>query len=186
MRSICALPLLLAISAASPLYHYRLDGDHSDVDARVGFFGVASKTAHFSKMSGAISLQPDRLDAIDLDVELDARALTAADSATLGRLKGPNFFDVDHTPTVSFAGHRMMMTGPVTATVDGEITARGVRRPVVLQVAFSQPPAKATGREPIQFSARAMIDRRDFGMTAYSFIVSKKVAITISARMVPG
>lgn len=78
------------------------------------------------------------------------------------------------------------MTGPLTATVEGEVTARGVTRPTVLQVAFTQPPARATGREAVQLTARTTIDRRDFGMTAYGFIVGKKVTVTINARMVPG
>lgn len=185
MRGILALPLLLVSAAAPPSYHYQLDGPRSEVSARVSFLGLASRTAHFPKMAGEITLQPDRLDAIDLDVTLDARELTAGDSVTLARLRGKDFFDVANHPTVQFTGKRMTMTGPVTATVDGEVTARGVTRPTVLHVAFAQPPARATGREPVTLSARTTIDRRDFGMTAYSFIVGKKVTVTINARMVP-
>ncbi|MFC0588312.1 YceI family protein [Novosphingobium aquiterrae] len=186
MRALIALPLaLLCLGAAEPTYHYHLDPAHSDVAAKVAFFGLASKTAHFPKMTGAITLQPGRLDAIDLDVDLDARALTAGDSVTLGRLRGPKFFDAERYPTVHFEGRRMTMTGQVTARVDGSITARGVTRPAVLDVAFRQPPSRATGREAVQLSARTTIDRRTFGMTAYSFIVGRNVAITIDARMVP-
>ena len=77
------------------------------------------------------------------------------------------------------------MTGPVTATVAGQITVRGITRPETLLVTFRSPPARATGREPIELSARTVIDRRAFGMTAYSAIVAKKVTITINARMMP-
>ena len=80
----------------------------------------------------------------------------------------------------------MAMTGPVSATVAGEITARGVTRPAVLAVTFAQPPVRATGREPFSLTARTTIDRRAFGMTAYSLIVGRKVTITIETRMVPG
>jgi len=180
-----ALLPLLALAAAPPATHYTLDGQRSDVNARVGFFGIASKTAHFPVMKGSITLAPDRLDTIDLDVELDARALTAGDSVTLNRLRGPDFFDVAHYPTVRFSGHRMTMTGPVTATVAGEVTARGITRPTLLSVSFAQPPAKANGRDPVTLSARATIDRTQFGMTAYRMIVGKKVTITIDARLVP-
>ena len=40
--------------------------------------------------------------------------------------------------------------------------------------------------EPVQITARTTIDRRQFGMTAYSMVVGKNVTITINARMVPG
>ncbi len=185
MRAALAFALVLATAATTPTHRYRLDEAGSRVSARVAFLGLASKTAHFPKLSGGIVLSPDRLDAIDLDVTLDARALTAGDSVTLGRLRGAKFFDVEHYLTVRFSGQRMAMTGPVTATVAGEITARGVSRPAVLAVTFAQPPAHATGREPLAFTARTRIDRRAFGMTAYGLIVGRTVTITIDARMVP-
>ena len=186
MRAPLAFLLVLVTAATTPTHRYRLDEAGSRASARVAFFGLASKTAGFPKMSGGIALSPERLDAIDLDVTLDARALTAGDSVTLGRLRGEKFFDVAHYPAVRFTGERMAMNGPVAATVWGEITARGVTRPAVLTVSFAQPPAQATGREPISLTARTTIDRRAFGMTAYSVIVGRNVAITIDARMVPG
>lgn len=186
MRAVLALGLLSVTTAAStPTHRYRLDEAASTVTARVAFFGLASKTAHFPRMRGGIALSPDRLDAIDLDVTLDARALTAGDSVTQGRLRGEKFLDVERYPTVQFSGQRMTMTGAVTATVAGAISARGVTRPAVLAVTFAQPPASATGREPVSLTARTTIDRRAFGMTAYSVIVGRNVAITINARMVP-
>ncbi|MEY4239703.1 MAG: hypothetical protein RL339_2304 [Pseudomonadota bacterium] len=184
----CLLIALLApllLGAALPTYRYEIDSARSQVSAKVGFMGIASKTARFPQMNGRIALSPQRLDTIDLDVELDARQLTAGDSVTLGRLKGKDFFDVERHPTVRFTGERMQMSGPVTATVAGAVTARGVTRPAVLAVTFRDPPARVSGRDAVEFSARTVIDRRDFGMTAYSAIVGRKVTITIQARMVP-
>lgn len=182
---VCASPALPASSAPAQPLRYRLDAQASSVHARVGFFGIASKTARFPSMSGGIQIDPARLDAIRLDVELDARALQAGDSVTLARLKGPDFFDVAHYPDVRFLGRTMAMTGPVTAYVDGDLTARGVTRPARLSVTFTAPPAQANGQQPMHLSARTTIDRTDFGMTAYRLIVSRKVTITIDAQMVP-
>lgn len=186
MRLALCLIAPLLIGAASPSYRYQIDTTRSEVSAKVGFFGIASKTARFPQMSGRIALSPEKLDTIDLDVEIDARRLTAGDSVTLARLKGKDFFDVERYPTVRFAGKQMQMTGPVTATVAGEVTARGVTRPATLAVTFRDPPARVTGRDPVELTARTVIDRREFGMTAYSAIVGKKVTITIKARMTPG
>lgn len=189
MRLLMCLPLAalapLLLGAAQPTYRYQIDTARSMVSAKVGFMGIASKTARFPQMSGRIALSPEQLDTIDLDVELDARRLQAGDSVTLGRLKGKDFFDVERHPTVRFAGRNMRMTGATTATVAGEVTARGVTRPAQLAVTFRDPPSKVSGRDAVEFSARTVIDRREFGMTAYSAIVGKKVTITIQARMVP-
>lgn len=185
-RLVLALPMLLAVAASGPAYRYQLDGAGSQVSARVSYLALGSKTARFPAMRGSIRLSPGQLDAIDLDVELDARAMTAGSKTDTDYLKGKAFFDVANHPVVRFSGRRMTMTGPEAARVEGQITARGITRPAVLAVTFSDPPAKATGREAVQLTATTAINRKDFGMTAYSLLVGKKVTITIKARLVPG
>lgn len=186
LRSLMAGLLLLTTAAAAPEYRYQLDGAASEVAAKVSFLGLASKTARFPRMSGAIQLRPERLDTINLDVTLDARAIAASDGDTQRRLRGPDFFDAENHPTIRFTGQRMAMGSQTSALVDGTVTARGVTRPVRLKVTFSKPPAQTTGREPIGFTATTTIDRYQFGMKAYSMVVGRNVNIMIKARMTPG
>ncbi|WP_240504438.1 YceI family protein [Tsuneonella mangrovi] len=185
MRSIAVLPALLLIAATPVSHHYSLDPEGSDVSARVAFFFLGHKDAGFPKMSGSISLVPGDPRDIKLDVTLDARALIAGDSVTLKRLKSDKFFWVDKYSTIRFVGDSMKLTSPREAQVSGTLTARGVTRPETLSVAFDRPPKDMQGAEPISFTATTTIDRREFGMTAYSLIVGRNVDITIKARMVP-
>lgn len=184
MRLLRALPALLLIGAA-PAQHYTIDASASDVSARVAFFGLASKTARFPKVSGGIALSRDAPEQIELIVTLDATALTAPDSVTLARLKGPKFFDVARYPAILFVGLRMEMTGERDARIAGRITARGVTRPTVLAVRFTESPLRADGRIPLALDGETVIDRREFGMTAYPLIVGRKVKIRIRAALVP-
>lgn len=184
-RAAAATVLFLLTANAPPVHRYTLDQAGSEVTARVAFFGLASKIAGFPRMRGGITLSPDSPERIDLDVTLDARALTAPDQVTLKRLRGPNFFDVARHPTVAFTGRTMKLTSAREAAIDGEITARGVTRPSRLSVRFDTPPGEATGRVPIALTATTTIDRRDFGMTAYPLIVGRKVKIRIRAQMIP-
>lgn len=177
----------LALAApvqAGTSWRYALDSASSDVRAKVGFLGLASKTARFPAMAGTIQLNPSQPEAIVLDVTLDARALHTSDPVTLQRLKGPQFFNVERHPTVQFLGRSMIMTGPRTARVSGELTTRGVTRREVLQVNFDRPPT-ANDKEPVGLVGTMQIDRRAYGMTAWSGIVGNKVTITIRTRMVP-
>ena len=185
-RLLAIAALLLLAAAPGPAYHYWLDGQHSSVSARVSYMGFGSKTASFPQMRGSIRLNPARLDAIDLDVELDASALSGGSASDTKYLRGKDFFAVEQYPVVRFSGHLMVMSGPTTAVVEGIITTRGITRPETLAVTFDAPPARATGRDPIVLTARTSINRRDFGMTAYSVVVGKTVAITIDARLMPG
>lgn len=177
---LCAFP-----AAAGQIHRYSLDGANSAVSARVGILGIASKTAHFPEVSGGIRLDPASPGPIDLDVTLNARALKAGDRATLERLKGPQFFDVERHPAIRFAGRTMRLTGRRTAEIDGELTARGVTRREVLHVTFASEPAQITGREPVTFNGTMSIDRRNYGMTSLSLLVGHRVTIAIRARMTP-
>jgi polyisoprenoid-binding protein YceI len=178
------VPALLLLGAA-PRHNYIVDEGQSEVSASVAFFGLASKTAKFPRISGAITLSPDDPERVDLTVRIDATALSAPDSVTLARLKGPKFFDVARYPTVVFVGREMRMTGSRDAQIDGHITARGVTRPATLMVQFTAPPLGAGRGAPLTLKGRTAIDRRAFGMTAYPLIVGRKVTIHIRAVLVP-
>lgn len=184
MRYFRIVPAFFLVSAA-PAQRYTIDPTLSEVSAKVAFFGLASKTAHFPKVSGGITLLPDTPERIDMTVNLDATALIAPDSVTLDRLKGPAFFDVARHPTVVFRGDTMRLTGETGATIAGQITARGVTRPATLAVRFVRPPLQSDVRKPLILEGETVIDRREFGMTAYPLIVGRKVTIRIRAALVP-
>ncbi|WP_176484591.1 YceI family protein [Sphingomonas spermidinifaciens] len=161
---------------------YAVDPARSTVNATVGFFGIGSKTARFPRVDGAVTVGEG---GVRLDVRLDAAALKASDGVTERRLKGENFFDVGRYPVVSFAGAGLKPTGPAAGTIQGNLTARGVTRPVTLEVRFSRPVAALGSGERFHVSAKTEIDRRDFGMTAYPVVVGRRVRIVIEADLQP-
>ena len=113
-RLLVALAALFAMlqpaqGAAGDL-RYVIDRSASHVDAKVPFFGIASKTAKFPDMSGTFNLSFANLEALDMVVDIDARTLTTGDSQTK-TLKGKSFFDVARHPTVRFVGRHIKMTG---------------------------------------------------------------------------
>lgn len=187
--AVMSVTLLAAAPIQPDARHYRIDSEASNVDAKVSFFGIASKTAQFPAITGELSLS-ELVDTaptspITLDVALDANQLRAPDRITLERLKGPDFFDVKHHPMVRFTGRTLHMTGERTATVSGELTARGITHPEVLDVTFDHTPGTTLPGQSIGLAGTMRIDRRDYGMTAWSLIVGRTVKITIKTRMVP-
>ncbi len=181
-----AAALLTTSAAPTGGIAYHIDPTRARVQAKVGFFGLGSKTALFPRLDGRVSLSERDAQGVTLDVRIDAQALEAGDSLTRSRLRGPDFFDVDRYPQVIFHGATMTRTGPHSAQVSGTIAARGVTRPATLAVDFSRDFAAMTGREPVHIAASTRIDRRDFGMAAYPLIVGRQVTIMIDADLVPG
>ncbi len=181
------LPLLavfaLANSASVP-QRYTLDASASDVSAKVPFFGLASKTARFPRMEGAVMIVPGAPEKALIDVTFDATAIEAPDSVTLARLRSDKFFWVDKYPSIRFLGRSLKLSSTTRGTVSGELTARGVSRPATLTVTFNADPIAQAGK-PVSFTGTTTIDRRQFGMKAYQLVVGNKVHITLKARMIP-
>jgi polyisoprenoid-binding protein YceI len=147
--------------------------------------GIGNRKALFPAVRGTVALTPDAMDRINLDVMIDATQLRADDSLTTNRLKGDAFFNVAKYPTVRFQGTDLSMATQTSGIVRGNLTARGVTRPVTLNVSFSAPPSTTSLKEPIRLTGVTTINRKDFGMTAYSLIVGKKVTISIRTKLVP-
>jgi polyisoprenoid-binding protein YceI len=186
-KCVTALMLLCAstLGNTASTYRFRLDPVSSSVDAKVAFMGIGNRKAYFPALRGNVTLSPDQMNQIDLNVTIDATQLTADDGTTTSRLKGKDFFYVDKFPTVRFEGTQLSMTNSTNGIVRGDLTARGVTRPVALNVVFSAPPADARGKDAIRLTGVTTINRKDFGMTAYSLVVGKKVTITIKTRLLP-
>jgi polyisoprenoid-binding protein YceI len=181
------MPLLALLVLANTLgapQRYTLDASASSVSAQVPFFGLASKTARFPRMQGAVTIVPGAPEKAVIDVTFDATAIEAPDSVTLARLRGEKFFWVEKYPTIRFVGRSLKLSSATRGTVAGELTARGVTRPATLDVTFTADPIAQAGK-PVSFTGTTTIDRRQFGMKAYQLIVGNKVDITLKARMVP-
>ena len=174
-----------AIAGATTSYNFTIDAGASSVDAKVAFMGIGNRKALFPAVRGTVALTPDAMDRINLDVMIDATQLRADDSLTTNRLKGDAFFNVARYPTVRFQGTDLSMATQTSGIVRGNLTARGVTRPVTLNVSFSAPPSTTSLKEPIRLTGVTTINRKDFGMTAYSLIVGKKVTISIRTKLVP-
>jgi len=174
-----------AIAGATTSYNFTIDAGASSVDAKVAFMGIGNRKALFPAVRGTVALTPDAMDRINLDVIIDATQLRADDSLTTNRLKGDAFFNVAKYPTVRFQGTDLSMATQTSGIVRGNLTARGVTRPVTLNVSFSAPPSTTSLKEPIRLTGVTTINRKDFGMPAYSLIVGKKVTISIRTKLVP-
>ena len=181
------LPLFAALLAANsdaPV-NYRLDESNSLLTAKVPFFGLSSKTATFPKMRGTATIVGNDPSQAEIDVTFDATALTAPDTVTLNRLRGEKFFWVEEHPSIRFRGRSLTMTSATEGSMTGRLTARGVTRDQTLNVTFDRNPLTAGANAPINFTATARIDRRNYGMRSFQLIVGNKVDIRLRARLMP-
>ena len=95
-------------------------------------------------------------------------------------LMGENFFDVESHPEILFVSHSFDWTGTDTALLRGDLTLRGVTRPVTFIVTLT--PAEKGNGDVITVEATTAIDRVEFGMDKLENIADNEVQLCISAE----
>jgi polyisoprenoid-binding protein YceI len=146
-------------------------------------YSMPLSTGHgrFSRLEGSAHIDDAAPANSSVEVIIDARTLRADTSWAEGELRGRDFFAVASHPQMNFKSRSVRPQSPTTQQMTGDMTVRGITRPIVLQVSM-QPPAADGTRE---FRATTRIRRGDFGMTAYAVLVGETVQIEIRGVLVP-
>jgi polyisoprenoid-binding protein YceI len=139
-----------------PTGTWNVDPVHSDVGFRVSYSGAGTFRGSF-----------DDFDATLTDGRLEGVAKVASvrvdDPNLAGHLQSPDFFDAEQHPELRFASKRIERDGDAV-TIEGELTLRGVTRPVAITGTVVGPTPDAYGNERLAFDVETIVDRRDFGI----------------------
>lgn len=168
---------------------YRIDPSHSMVEAVARHLMVTKVRGRFSRFSGEIVVG-DRPQESSVEVTVDAASIETSDEQRDAHLRSADFLDVENHPTVEFRSRAVEMVGDDRLRVTGDLTIRGVTRPVVLDATFDGPFSDPWGGQRIGFSARTEIDREDWGLTwnvaleSGGVLVGRKVQIELTVSAV--
>ena len=160
---------------------YKVEPTHTQVNFSVLHFGFTYYSGVFSNISGTLQLNPAHLAAARLDVTIPISSVQTTSTVLDGELKGPKWFDAAKYPAATFVSTKVTQTGANTATVDGNLTIRGVTEPETLSVKFI-----GAGINPLDkaytvgFEAVGTIKRSAFGVTPYIPAVSDDVRLHIA------
>jgi polyisoprenoid-binding protein YceI len=170
-----------------------IDTSHANAGFRVRHLMVSHVRGHLGPVTGTVLIDEQDLSRSRVDVSIDARGIDSRDAKRDEHLRSADFLDVANHPTVTFRSTRVEApSGPAgDLRVTGELTIRGVTRPVTLEVE-ALPPAiqDPWGLRRRGVSARARISRKDWGLKwnlaieAGGVAVADEVAIEIDAEIV--
>jgi polyisoprenoid-binding protein YceI len=80
-------------------------------------------------------------------------------------VRGADFLDADNHPEIRFRSDRVDLREDGTARVEGELTMRGVSRPITATGTYERPVEDPFGLRRAALELRAVVDRRDWGLT---------------------
>jgi polyisoprenoid-binding protein YceI len=145
-------------------------------------FGVDASVAikgDFNKWNATLTFTSPELSTGVLDVEIQAASVNTGSSMKDGKLKGKDFFNVEHDPLITFKSTKIIQTGPDTFEVDGNFTIRGVTKPEKLTLTLS---GKGSGSGEV--NGTMAFDRKDYGMNSgIPFIkIADRVEVTVDLK----
>lgn len=144
---------------------YKLDPEHGKITWSVDHLGFSTYVGQFVNVQADLTLDT----ANPANSRLTATIpLTQVDSNSDGldaHLQTPDFFDTANHPVATFVSRSVTVDAddPAQATVVGDLTLRGVTRPVTMEVEFNQA-GQAMGAYKAGFDGEATIRRSDFGI----------------------
>ncbi|MEZ5667488.1 MAG: YceI family protein [Alphaproteobacteria bacterium] len=158
--------------AELPAGTYGLDRAHASLIFRVDHLGFSHFTARFTRFDATLDFDPADPTAMQVSATVDAASIETdyPDPASYdfnADLRGAPWLDAAQHPQMTFVSTAVVPTGALSADVTGDLTLRGVTRPVTLAVTFNGGyaghPLDPSGSR-IGFSARGTLMRADFGM----------------------
>jgi polyisoprenoid-binding protein YceI len=162
-----------------------LDKAHSQVKFTVSHLVISEVDGAFKDFDVTfVTGKPDFSDA-KLEATIKVASISTDNDKRDAHLKSADFFDAEKYPAITFKSTSFQKTGENTYKINGDLTLRGVTKPVVLDAVYKGE-AKAWGKTIVAFSANTAINRFDFGakwdakLETGAFIVGEKVKINLN------
>ena len=177
--SACFLPWS-AVGAADKL---NISGAHGTIDFAIGDSRVFRTTGSFKEWQGFLRVDDQDVPKSAVQVTVHTKSVQMLDTQQTAMMKDADFFDVEKFPEMTFKSTTVERTGETTLKVTGDVTLRGITRPMVLAVSVTDRKPDATaGARYARFRAEGSIKRSEFGMTKFVEVVGDTVDITIRAE----
>lgn len=186
MKKLISALVLSAFSAASfaAPESFAIDSTHTAPRFEYNHFGLSLQQHRFDKTSGKITL--DRAAKTgSVEVAIDAKSVNTGFEVFNGHLQGEDFFDTAKHPGISFKSTAVKFEGDKPVSIDGNLTIKGVTRPVTLSVThFVVQQHPMLKKDAIGANAVAKIKRSEFNMGKYAPYVSDEVTLSIAVEAV--
>ncbi|GGL33038.1 polyisoprenoid-binding protein [Phycicoccus endophyticus] len=162
---------------------WTIDPTHTEVGFVARHLMVSKVRGSFTDVSGTVVVGENLADST-AEVTIGTGSVSTGTPDRDAHLRGGDFFDVDNHPHMTFRSTSFDGT-----TLTGDLTIKGVTKPVTLEVDFGGVATDPWGNEKAAFEAEGEIDRTDWGLTWNAplekggVLVSEKVKVVIDLQL---
>ena len=158
---------------------YVLDSNHSYPRFSYSHFGYSTQLSRFDKTTGKVVFDKEARTG-SVDVVIDMKSVNTGSSLN-EHIQGEDFFDTARYPTATFKSTRVVFQGDKPASIEGNLTIKGVSKPVTLTVtSFQAMPHPMMKKDAIGANAYTVVKRSEFNAGKYAPYVGDDVRIDIA------
>lgn len=181
-----------AVPALARITKWELDPENSSVTFVCKHANFTNVRGMFQKPSGTVVLDQATPVNSRVNATIDVKSITTGVEERDTHLKSPDFFDAARYPVITFVSTSFTRSSDTAYSVTGNLTMRGVTKPVTLAVTAS-PPFQHYGTIRRGIEATTSVNRQDFGVGVAAWnvlaesgglLIGNSVNITIDAELV--
>jgi polyisoprenoid-binding protein YceI len=148
------------ILTVAPAGTWALDPIHSRVDFEVSYLAGTFK-GEFHEIGAELTVEAERA---SLEGKATVASVDVKDENLSAHLQSPDFFDAEGHPEHRFAARDIRFGGAGKLSAEGELTIKGVTKPVAVTGTLTAPIVDPYGNDRIGLNLTTSVDRTDFGV----------------------
>ncbi|MEZ4700615.1 MAG: YceI family protein [Rhodothermales bacterium] len=168
---------------------FAVDAAHSEIGFQVRHLGISTVKGSFGAFEATVKAD-GALTSLTTKATIQVASVDTRNTDRDNHLRSADFFDAEHHPVMTFESTGVASKGDSEFTMTGNLTIRGVTKPIELKGEFLGGAKDPWGNEKIAFSAVGKINRTDYGLNwnavleAGGLLVSEEVKIVLEIQAV--
>lgn len=162
---------------------WQIDPSHSEVTFKVRHLMISNVKGAFQKFSANIEAVGDDFSNAKVQATMDAASIFTNDEGRDKHLRSADFFDAENHPQLSFTGTSMELVSGNEYKLKGDLTIKGISKPVTLDVEFGGKVTDPSGNEKAGFSLSGKINRKDWALNWNSALETGGVLVGDEVRI---
>lgn len=180
--------LILAAVAAAPAMAapetFVADSTHTFSRFSYSHFGYSTQLSRFNKNSGKVVFDKVAKTG-SVDIVIDTKSVDTGADVFNEHIQGEDFLDTAKYPTATFKSTKVIFEGDKPAKVEGNLTLKGVTKPVTLTVtSFQAMPHPMLKKDAIGANAFTVVKRSEFNAGKYAPYVGDEVRIDVAIEAI--
>lgn len=174
----------------SAITKWVIDPAHSEVQFKVKHLVISTVTGSFKKFEGTVESDNESFEDAKIRFSIDTDSIDTNQEQRDAHLKSADFFDSGLHPQIKFESTSFKKLKGDDYALEGNLTIKGVSKPVTLDVEFGGSASDASGNQKVGFEITGKINRKEFNLTwnavteAGSIVVADDVKLIINAQLI--